>query len=271
MALQDTNLIILMAPIPPTFRGTPQALASEMLRRMKVVSGSGSSFFVISDVEPSSNVGPWFKGGTQLWVFDVNGGTNRYIPLDISASETRWYFMGNSTPVGVDPPLWLRTTQDQNATTLSFGDPIGFLEWNGSAWVPFNSIPRNGTTAQRPTNPVELQQYFDTDISTLIHFERGAWRTVSGTPGDIKQVAFEVLTDALTFNPGWDVLGSANQAFRGRHLVQATKDSGATPATNLTTGAGVASRAAFETWFTSTAAGAVDNVPAIAFWTLVKT
>lgn len=271
MALQDTNLIILMAPIPPTFRGTPQALASEMLRRMKVVSGSGSSFFVISDVEPSSNVGPWFKGGTQLWVFDVNGGTNRYIPLDISASETRWFHMQNSTPTSSIPPVWLKTERDQTTTDLSFGRALGWYEWTGSAWRPFNSIIASGTTAERPSNPVEYEEYYDTDIACRIWFERGIWRTVSGVPGDIKQVAFEVLTDALTFNPGWDVLGSANQAFRGRHLVQATKDSGATPATNLTTGAGVASRAAFETWFTSVTAGATDTVPALALWTLVRT
>lgn len=269
MALVDTNLILQAAPLSPTFRGTPQEWFAEFIRHCKIVSGSGSSFFVISDVEPSSNVGPWLKGGTQWFVFSTV--TNRYVPLDISASETRWYWMSNSTPVDIVPPVWLKTTQDQNATTGSFGDAIGWHEWNGTAWVPFNSVARSGTTLQRPTNAVELQQYFDTDISTLIHFERAQWRTVAGSPGDVKQVLFETLDEALLFSPGWDVVGAANQAFRGRHLVQATKDSGASPVTNLTTGAGVPSRAAFETWFTSVTAGAVDTVPAIAFWTLVKT
>jgi hypothetical protein len=268
MALIDTNLLILMAPIPPTFRGSPQQLSAEMIRRMKIVSGSGSSFFVISDVEPSSNVGPWLKGGTQWFVFSNE--TNRYVPLDISASETRWFHMQNSTPSSSVPAVWLRTERDQTTTDLSFGRALGWYEWTGSAWRPFNSIIASGTTAQRPSNPVEYEEYYDTDIACRIWFERGQWRTVDGVPGDIKQVAFEVLTDALEHNPGWSVLGSANQAFRGRHLVQATKDSGATPATNLTTGAGVASRAAFETWFTGVTAGATDVVPAISFWTLVK-
>lgn len=269
MALQDTNLIIAMGPIPTTFAGTPQEFANEMIRRMKIVSPSGSSFFVISAIEPTSNVGPWLKDGSQWWTFSEE--TKRYVPLDISASETRWYWIGNSIPVGVDPPLWLKTSQDPTTTDANYGQPVGWLEWNGANWVPFNSIPRNGTTAQRPANPENFQQYFDTDISTLLHFERAQWRTVSGTPGDVKQVLFETLDEALVFNPGWDVVGASNQAFRGRHLVQATKDSGASPVTNLSTGAGVPSRAAFETWFTSVTAGATDTVPAIAFWTLVKT
>lgn len=268
MALQDTNLIIQMGPLPATFNNTPQELADAMIRRMKIVSPSGTSFFVISDVEPTSNVGPWLKGGTQWWVFDE--ATKRYVPLDISASETTWFHMGASTPTTVDPPVWLRTTQDPTTTDPSFGQPIGWLEWNGSAWVPFNSVPRNGPTSARPTAPVDFQQYFDTDISTLIHWERGQWRTVAGTPGDAKQVLFETLDEALVFNPGWAVLGASNQALRGRHLVQATKDSGASPVTNLATGAGVPSRAAFETWFTSVTAGATDVVPALALWTLVK-
>lgn len=268
MPLQDTNLILQCGPIPATFVGTPDEFRAELIRRCKIVSPTGSTFFVTGDVEPTSNVGPWLKGGTQWWVFST--ATNRYVPLDISESETTWYFIGNTVPPGVDPPLWLRTSQDATTTDSSYGQPIGWLQWNGAAWVPFNSIPRNGSTALRPASPANFEQYFDTDINVLIHWERGQWRTVSGTPGDVKQVLFEVLTDALTFNPGWEVVGASNQALRGRHLVQATKDSGGSPATNLPTGAGVPSRAAFETWFTTVTAGAVEVVPALALWTLVK-
>lgn len=267
MALQDTNLIITMGRLPTTFKNTPQNLADEMIRRMKIVSASGSSFFVVGDVEPTSNQGPWLKGGTQWWVFD--DATKRYVPLDISASETRWYWMGNSTPVDINPPVWLKTSQDQTTTDSSFGQPIGWYEWNGAAWVPFNSVPRNGPTSARPVGSVDFQQYFDTDISTLIHWERGIWRTVAGTPGDVKQVMFETLAEAKVFNPGWEVVGASNQSFRGRHLVQATADSGG--GNPLTTGAGVPQRQAFEVWFTTVTAGATEVVPAFALWTLVKT
>lgn len=267
MALQDTNLILSMGPLPTTFKGTPQEFAAEMIRRCKIVSASGGNFFITGNVEPTSNVGPWLKGGTQWWVFSDE--TKRYIPLDISASETRWYWMGNSTPAGVEPPLWLKTTKDQTTTDSSFGDAISWYEWNGSNWVSFNSILRSGTTAQRPASPAEFQEYYDTTISCRIWFERGIWRTVSGVPGDVKMVAFELLTEALTFNPGWQVLGSANQALRGRFYSGATKDSGGGPSI-LTTSADVPTRAAFEVYFTSITAGATLAVPALALWTLVK-
>lgn len=268
MALQDTSLIIQMAPLPTTFKGTPQELAIAMVQRMKVVSATGTNFFVTGDIEPTSNQGPWLKNGTQWFVFDE--ATKRYVPLDISASETRWYWMGNSTPPDIIPPVWLKTAQDQTTTDASFGTPHGWYQWDGTAWVPFNSLVRAGTTAQRPAAPVDGQEFYDTDISVRIWWERGQWRTVSGSPGDVKQVAFEVLTDALTANPGWALLGAANQALRGRFYSGATKDSGATPATNLTTGAGVPSRAAFETYIVQGAAGAVDLVPGLALWTLVR-
>lgn len=240
-----------------------------MLRRMRIVSASGSSFFITGDVEPTSNVGPWFKGGTQLWVFDED--TKRYVPLDISASETRWYWMGASTPPDINPPVWLKTALDQTTTSSSFGEPAGWYEWNGANWVPFNSILRSGTTAQRPATPVEYQEYYDTTISCRIWWERGQWRTVSGVPGDLKFVLFETLTEALQFNPGWQVNGASNQAFRGRHIMQATKDSGASPETNLTTGAGIPSRAAFETFDYTVTAGATSVAPSLALWALVRT
>lgn len=266
MALQDTNLIIQAGPLPTTFKGTPQEMFAEMIRRMKIVSASGGNFFVTGDIEPTSNVGPWLRGGTQWWVFD--NATKRYIPLDISQSETRWYWMGNATPPDIVPPVWLKTTQDQTTTNGSFGDPIGWYSWNGVNWIPFNSIIRSGTTAQRPAAPVEYLEYYDTDISCRIWFERGSWRTVSGVPGDVKPVVFETLADALTFNPGWQVLGTSNQALRGRFLSGATADSnGANP---LTTGAGVPARNAFETYLIQGAAGAVNLVPGLALWTLVK-
>jgi len=169
--------------------------------------------------------------------------------------------------------VWLKTTKDQTESDPSIGRGIGWYAFDGSNWVPFNGIALSGTTAQRPTNPVEFQQYYDTDISVLLWFERGEFRTVSGCPGDIKSVAFQTLDEALTRNPGWDVLGAANVNIRGRYVSQATKDPGASPETELTVGAGITPRAAFETFsegITVTNAGAVPFPAGIAFWTLVK-
>ena len=61
MALKSTNLIIEMGPIPPTFQGTPQDLATDMVQRMRIVSPSGTNFIYTGDVEPTSNAGPWLK------------------------------------------------------------------------------------------------------------------------------------------------------------------------------------------------------------------
>src|SRR5258706_8937761 len=124
MSLQDTNLLVQMAPIPATFKGTPQDLATKMIRRMKIVSPSGTNFIFVGDTEPTSNVGPWLKDGTKWYVWEED--IKRYVPLDISDSETTWYFIGNSVPASSDPPVWLKTTKDASEADPSHGDPISW-------------------------------------------------------------------------------------------------------------------------------------------------
>lgn len=272
-ALKSTNLLIEAGQIPPTFRGTPAQFFAEMVRRMKIVSPTGTNFIFIGDVEPTSNVGPWLKGGISWYVF--NADVKRYVPLDISASETKWYFIGASTPVGVNPPVWLRTTKNATEADPSYGDAIEWLTWTGAAWNSILIDGRSGPTSGRPTSPQNFQKFYDTDITCLIWFERGAWRTVSGVPGDVKAVSFPTLTEALRRNPGWQVLGASNQSIRGRYIAQCAKDSGAAPETVLTVNSGVPSRAAFET-FGETDGVKIDAgspVPypcTLALWHLVK-
>lgn len=260
-----------MGQLSPTFEGTPQELANEMIRRMVILSPTGLNFFTSGDVEPTSNIGPWLKNGTQWWVYDV--ATKRYVPLDISASFTAAFWEQASTPPSSNPNVWLRTTQDPSDTDPSRGNPIGWYQFNGANWVPFNSIPLSGPTSSRPTNPIDYQQYFDTSINTLIHWERNLWRTVHGTPGDVKLVANSVLADALTANPGWTLFGASNQNLRGRYFSQATANSdGSNP---VTTNAGVAQRRAFETYGETDGvkidgASPVPYPPTVALWTLVK-
>lgn len=273
MALKPTNLLIQLGPIPPTFKGTPQDFAVAMVERMKIVSPSAITFIFTGDTEPTSNVGPWLKNGNSWWVFDTD--TKRYVPQDLSDAETQWFHLGSTSPTESEPALWMRTSKDPTEADPSIGTPIGWYQWNGTAWVPYLSIVTSGPTANRPANPVALQQYYDTDLEVLIWYERNQWRTVSGLPGDVKAVAFETLTEALLYNPGWEVFGASNQSIRGRWISQATKDSGTSPETELTVGAGVAERAAFETY------GETDGVqinsssdvpypPTIALWHLIK-
>jgi hypothetical protein len=274
MALKATNLYIEMAALPATFKGSPQDLAVAMVKRMRISSPSGTNFIFIGDVEPTSNVGPWLKGGTQWFVWSEV--LKKYVPVDLSASATTWYFIGATEPTGGGPTqLWLRTTLDATDLNSSHGTAIGWYVFDGAEWVPFNNIVASGPTAGRPASPVDFQQYYDTDIGVLIWWERAAWRTVSGVPGDIKYVVYQVATDALRFNPGWDLFGNSNQDWRGRLVVMAAKDAGGSPATVLPTDAGITQRAAFET-FGEGAGLAVDNLSlirtpgAIAMWTLVK-
>lgn len=274
MALKPTNLYIQMAPLPATFKGTPQDFAVAMVQRMKILSPNGTNFIFIGDVEPISNVGPWLRGGTQWWVWDET--IKRYVALDISASETQWFWLGASTPPSTPPQVWLRTTKDATDADPSHGSAVGWYVFDGIAWQAFNSIVRSGTTALRPASPVEYQQYYDTDIAVLLWWERGQWRTVSGVPGDVKFVLYEVLTDALRFNPGWEVFGAGNQSFRGRLIVQAAKDSGTSPETSLSVGANITPRAALETFGESdgiqiNVASTLKYPGTIGMWTLVKT
>jgi len=273
MALKSTNLIIQSAPIPATFRGTPDEFRIELVKRFKIVSPSGTNFIFIGESEPLSNVGPWLKDGTKWYVWSE--AVKRYVPLDISDSETRWYWIGPSTPPSTEPPVWFRTDHAADEANPFFGNSLGWHHYNGSNWVPVSPRILSGNTASRPISPFDLQQYYDTDISCAIWFERSAWRTVAGTPGDTKFVLFDTLTEALRFNPGWAVLGESNQNLRGRVLVQAAKDAGTSPATTLTTNSGVGQRAAFEFFgegeqLQASAASAVTIPPQLALWCIVK-
>lgn len=238
-----------MAQLPATLEGTPSQLGAEMVRRMQIVSPSGTNFIYVGDVEPTSNVGPWLKDGNKWYVWDDD--VKRYVPQDLTDSATIWFHIGASTPTTSTPPVWLRTTLDYPANP-SYGNPIGWYVFNGTAWVPFNDIVLSGPTASRPATPVSFQQYYDTDISVLLWYERNQWRTMQGNPGDIKMVIFDTLQEALTRNPGWQVLGNNNQTMRGRYLSQATRDTALSGgATDLSVDIGVSQREARETWGTT--------------------
>lgn len=247
MSLLNTSLILEIAPLPLTFEGNPNDLVQAIAQRAKIVSPNGANFIFIGDIAPTTNVGPWLKGGTQWYVWDNT--TSQYVPQDISASLTIPYFIGNATPAGNSPPLWLQTTTnatDQNPN--GFGAPISWYFWNGSAWVPFNSIIFSGPTANRPANPTPYQEYYDTDISVRIWWERNAWRTVDGVPGDVKFTLNLTAAQALVQNPGWAILGDNNTNYRGVTLSAATQDAGQNPQYVQTPVSGVTPRAAGSTY-----------------------
>ncbi len=109
--------------------------------------------------------------------------------------------------------------------TLPNGDPVGWFSWNGSAWTRIPNYYPAGSTADRPANAVSGQQYFDIQINCQLVFERGAWRTLSGTPGDVKFVRAATIDIALLNNPGW----IQDPGSQGRLIGAAGDGSGLTP------------------------------------------
>lgn len=235
-SLNRTNLVLVAAPLPPDFEGDLQDFYEAMVERLQILSPVGTNFFVVGDVEPSSNQGPWLRNGNQWWVFDETLG--RYVPIDISASEQPDFFTGPADPGPPgpnDPVFWIRT-QDNHI--------VGLYGWTGSEWRASANVDSSGATSARPGTPADLEHFFDTDINVELRFERGAWRTAAGSPGDVKHVTHTTLALARQFNPGWEVLGFGDEAQRGRLIGQAAKDPGATPIDSFTTTSGITPRAA---------------------------
>lgn len=105
---------------------------------------------------------------------------------------------GSQTPAPQNRSLpWFKTD--------SFGNPIGFFSWNGTAWVTTPSTVASGPTSGRPAGPANGTQYYDTTLGAVLIFNtaNNAWTTASGVPGDIKEVTTTTLAQALINNPGW--------------------------------------------------------------------
>jgi hypothetical protein len=168
MALEATNLLIQLAPIPATFVGTPQDLAATMVKRMRIVSPTGISFIFTGDAEPLTDVGPWLKNGTQWWVFDDE--TKRYVPLDISASETIWFQVGSNVPTTTNPPVWLRTTANPTEAQPQFGTPVGWYLYDGTQWVGFTELVNGQVTLLKMADGVRgaLITYDDSNKPVLL-------------------------------------------------------------------------------------------------------
>lgn len=150
MSLNSTNLFIQSAPLPATFRGSPNDMFAEMIKRMKILSPTGTNFIFVGDTAPTSNVGPWLKNGTQWWVWDSN--TKEYVPQDLSASLviTPEFLIGASTPVATFPPVWLQTTL--NPTTAdpnNYGAAIRWYVYNGAVGEWLSQHPVEAMSAER--------------------------------------------------------------------------------------------------------------------------
>lgn len=66
------------APLPVGFQGTPQQFEDALVARLSIESEEQFALFVVGDTAPTSNVGPWLKGGLVWYVWDPTTGS--YIP-----------------------------------------------------------------------------------------------------------------------------------------------------------------------------------------------
>lgn len=118
------------APLPVNFKGTPQAWFEQMLARM-VLSGLPIGF-VESDTMPTSNQGPWLKGGKEIWVWDED--TTTYVPQSLSyLTQQIWIGDKNTEPDHTKYQVWLKL----DGTTFSkwsvwLGDFIGWVDQDNS-------------------------------------------------------------------------------------------------------------------------------------------
>jgi hypothetical protein len=161
--------------------------------------------------------------------------------------------------------------------TIGITGAIGWMLFNGVRWVPFEGVIDSGPSATRPTSPTDYQEFYDTDILARIWWERGAWRTVDGVPGDIKFVITPTAAAALTKNPGWALAAQTYQQFAGVSFVSASKDPGAAPVTSISPLAGITEQPQGGVVGTGPQQLQINNLstldytPTLALWALVKT
>lgn len=101
MALQEVGLLIQACPLPPTMVADPQTWFDEYTKRLKIVSASGFGRILFQDTEPTDSSAVWVRG-LEILLFDE--ASKRFLPIDISASEQHWFWIGSTTPTST-PPL----------------------------------------------------------------------------------------------------------------------------------------------------------------------
>jgi hypothetical protein len=67
-----------VSPLPPDFRGTPQAFMEAIVERLSLDTLEQLALITIGPVAPTSDIGPWLKNGTTWYVWDA--GTGAYVP-----------------------------------------------------------------------------------------------------------------------------------------------------------------------------------------------
>jgi hypothetical protein len=150
--MPDTLLPVKIAGSPLVFNGTytPQQLFDAMLARMTITTSlSQIALITIGNVAPTSNVGPWIKNGTTLYIWSNTLG--QYVPATIEFPSLR-YIAQTAAP---DPSVyvfWIQLDASGNALSLNY--------YQGGSWVPVgNSLVKAGTPVSNAAGVAGQMQY----------------------------------------------------------------------------------------------------------------
>ena len=160
-------------PIADAYMG-PGAGAGVQLRLSNgaVFDGTNCSGALVSGI----------RGGAQVWLF--------------SGATLGTHAIKNNAGIGPWPAAVV--TKDASGVFVS-----GSFQGTFSPLTAVDIDAPHGNTASRPYSPAQGQQYFDTDLGTLIVWNGSAWVILTGTTGaaDPNTMAFFGPSGGLTDNP----------------------------------------------------------------------
>lgn len=117
-------LNIEMGALPASVLWTPQQLGDAIAERLRITTQQTFALFVSGSTEPSSNVGPWLRNGTEWYVWsDILGA---YEPITIP-SASLGYWIGPDAPDGAVYSFWIETAAG--------GSPLALKTYFSGAWV----------------------------------------------------------------------------------------------------------------------------------------
>lgn len=117
-------LNIEMGALPANALWTPQQLGDAIAERLRITTQQTFALFVSGSTEPSSNVGPWLKNGTEWYVWsDILGA---YEPITIG-SASLGYWIGPDAPDAAVYSFWIETAAG--------GSPLALKIYYSGAWT----------------------------------------------------------------------------------------------------------------------------------------
>lgn len=156
---------IAVGSLPEGLETDPQGLLEAFAQRLIISPSVPWSSFVLGAAQPTSDLGPWFKNGQELWVWD--DGLATYIPQVIN-SLSLGYAVAASDPGVADYDLWIDT-----ATPA--------VKWsNGAAWT---DIITSRLAAYSTT--VQMNAAIAAAVSGGAYAGQGAFWTRNSIPQDV--------------------------------------------------------------------------------------